>query len=376
MRIYLDHASTTHLVSESKIAMQSAMDEVYTNPSSLHENGRKAKALVEQARKEIAQQIGAEVQEIIFNSGGTEGDNHALQIAIENLGVQRIITSQLEHKAVLEPLDYWIHRAGIQVEYIAYDAYGKPDYRRLERLLDQNIPTLVSLMWVNNELGIITDLKELSLICEKYKAYLHTDAVQGLGKLALNLKELQVDFLSGSAHKFGGPKGVGFFYINKKIKIKTALIKGGGQERGMRGGTHNVIGIVGMSAALQSFSNDFEKNKAEFEELTRYWKNKLNHLELVEWNSPIDTQQHYPGILNFHLKGVRDTSLLLFKLDLAGISISAGSACNSGSLKPSHVIQSLFPERSHEANLRVSLSVSNSTQEADEFVAKLVKAAL
>ena len=371
MRIYLDHAATTHILPEAREALLSALDPIYTNASSLHENGRKAKALVEKARSNIASQIGALPQEILFNSGGTEGNNHCLHMAVHSLGIKRIISSAIEHKAVLEPAEYLSNTQSIEFKKLPLTPQGFVDYLALENLLNDGIPSLVSLMWVNNELGIINNLDEISRICKKYNALFHTDAVQGIGKLNLDLKNTAVDLLTASAHKFGGPRGTGFLYINKQLKNKEPLIKGGGQERSLRGGTLNVAGIYSMSVALSTYSTMRNEQHAYFEDLCQYFASKLSSIGGVQWNSPVGDTHHYPAIMNLHLLSVKDTSLLLFKLDLAGISLSAGSACNSGSLKPSHVIETLYPDRVHSANLRVSVSYSNKKEEADQLLEKL-----
>ena len=251
MRIYFDNAATTPIAPEVVAIMTEVMTETYGNPSSVHREGRTARSLIEKARKTIANCINASIGEIFFTSGGTESSNMALKCAVRDLGVKRFISSKMEHHCVLHTLEILEQTQGIAIDFVNIDAKGIVDYAHLEDLLKQSEEkTLVSLMHANNELGSLLDLQRVSDLCQEYGAYLHSDTVQTMGHIPIDVEKTKINFLTGGAHKFHGPKGVGFIYINGETSIKPYL-DGGSQERNMRGGTENIYGIIGMAKALE-----------------------------------------------------------------------------------------------------------------------------
>lgn len=364
-RIYFDNAATTPLDPEVLEAMMPFFTESYGNPSSIHTHGRKTKSAVENARKSIANVLNTSPGEIFFTSGGTEADNMALINSVLDLGVTRIISSKIEHHAVLHSLDFLEKNHHTKIEYLTLDPKGNPDLDQLETLLTQDQKTLVSLMHANNEIGNILDLKRVSDICKKSGALFHTDTVQTMGHLSIDLQAINVDFLVGSAHKFYGPKGVGFIYINAQNKI-SSLIHGGSQERNMRGGTENLYGIVGMAKALEVALANLEKDRNHIVGL----KNKM--LEglllaipgLAVNGNEGDTNHSLHKVLNVSFPPHPDNEMLLFKLDIEGISCSGGSACSSGTNLGSHVLQALQID-DNRANVRFSFSKFNTDEEIE-----------
>lgn len=346
-RVYLDNASTTPIAPEVIEEMMPYFATYYGNPSSIHSHGRKAKSALEQARKTIAQCMGVTPAEIIFTSGGTEADNMALRLAVQNLGVKHIITSPIEHHAVLNTaIDLQINGL-VSVHLLTIDEKGNVDLSQLPSLLQSYPNALVSLMHANNEIGNIIDLMEVAHICQQHNAFFHSDTVQTMGNLPLDFSQLNVDFAVGAAHKFNGPKGVGFLYVNKRCKL-TSFITGGGQERSHRAGTENLPGIVGMAKALQLACDELELKAT-----------KLSHLkkELISGVLAQIPGAHVNGdpdnslftVANIAFPPVIPQDIFLFQLDLKGISISGGSACSSGSAKMSHVLSHLpgFDKHNH-----------------------------
>ncbi|MFD1316057.1 cysteine desulfurase family protein [Namhaeicola litoreus] len=363
--IYLDNAATTPLKKEVVDIMTETHMNNFGNPSSTHQYGRKAKALLESARKNIAKYLHCDPSEIYFTGGGTEADNLILFNSVRNLGVKRIITSLIEHHAVLHTIDRLVFSDHIEVCYVKLLEDGSPNLQDLENLLTDGKPTLVSLMWVNNEIGNTIDLKQLALLCKKYGAYFHSDTVQGIGHLPLNLKETGVHFIAASAHKFHGPKGVGFAYIQKGIPIQAHLI-GGEQERAVRAGTENLPGILGMEKALQLATENLESDMFKLKELKSYFIEELrNNFKNIQFNgtsAAIDISA--PHILNVRFP--KSIPMLLFQLDLKGIAASGGSACQSGSNKGSHVLQNVLNEQEQKkTSVRFSFSTLNTKEEID-----------
>ncbi len=374
--IYLDNAATTPIFPEVVDAMSQIMKTHYGNPSSVHANGRAAKAKVESARKYIANLLGTLPQEITFTSGGTESDNTVLQCAVHRLGIKHIISSPIEHHAVLHPLEHLETQGLITLHMVKVLPNGLPDMNDLERLLS-GIPAqkLVSLMHINNEVGTVLDLKAVGNLCHRHNALFHSDTVQSIGHLPLNLGELPIDFAVASAHKFHGPKGVGFLYARKQTSL-GALLLGGAQERGMRAGTESVHNIVGMEVALRMSYETMEADAIKLKKLKTYCVQKLQHdLPGTVFNgacSDFDSSTH--TIVNARLPiNENKAQLLSFHLDLQGICCSKGSACQSGSDSGSHVLNTLLTKEENKyPSLRFSFSAHNTTAEIDKLVEVLV----
>ena len=370
--IYFDSAATSQMRDEVIQAMGQSMQECYGNPSSTHAFGRKAKAKIEACRKDIAKTLNVTAGEIIFTSGGTEADNMVLKCAVFDLGVKRIITSKIEHHAVLHTVDFLEKQSDIQVDYVHLDNNGQVDLEHLEKLLAENdTKTLVSLMHINNEIGNKLDLKAVSDLCQKYDALLHSDTVQSVGHFEINLETCPIDFLAVSAHKFHGPKGVGFAYVNKKNKL-ASLIQGGEQERGHRAGTENVAGIVGLHTAFNLAYENLEQESQYVRELKQYFIEMLEgSIEDLVFNGLCkDLEQSTYTVINVSLPiSEANAGLLLFQLDLKGIACSQGSACQSGSQQGSFVLNEIYgPEKAKTPSLRFSLSHFNTKAEIDYTV--------
>lgn len=372
MHIYLDNAATTALDPEVIDVMVETMKTEFGNPSSIHAHGRQAKTIVEKARKTIAHLLHASPAEIFFTSGGTEADNMAIVRSIEAYGITHAITSPIEHHAVLHTLEELAKTGKIQLDLVRLDAKGNIDLTHLEELLAKNPRTLVSLMHANNEIGNLIDIKRVSEICQQYQAIFHSDTVQTMGHYPHDLSQLKIDFITCAGHKFHGPKGVGFLYINANNKIKP-LIFGGAQERNMRGGTENVYGIVGLAKALEIAYRDMESHQAYIQDLKSYMKQELQKaIPTIQFNGNIDPKNSLYTVLNVSLPCTNMSDMLLFNLDIAGISASGGSACSSGSDIGSHVLRAINadPER---PSVRFSFSKNNTKEEIDIVVAKLIE---
>lgn len=373
--VYFDSAATSQMRPEVIKAMSETMQECYGNPSSTHAFGRKAKSKIEACRKDIAKQLKVSPGEIIFTSGGTEADNMVLKCAVKDLGVKRIITSKIEHHAVLHTVQSLEKQADISLEYVGLDQHGQVDLAHLEELLSTSEDkTLVSLMHINNEIGNMLDLDKVSKLCRAYSSLLHSDTVQSIGHFNLNLEECPLDFLAVSAHKFHGPKGVGFAYINKKHRL-ASLIQGGEQERGHRAGTENVAGIVGLHEAFNLSYKNLEKESAYVRELKQYFINALEkHINGIVFNGMCKNMEKSTyTVINFSLP-ISETKagLLLFQLDLKGIACSQGSACQSGSQKGSFVLNEIYGEdKAKTPSLRFSLSHFNTKEDIDYAVGVL-----
>jgi len=370
MQVYLDNAATTPLDPEVIEVMINAMQNDFGNPSSIHAHGRQVKTIVEKARKTIANLLHASPSEIFFTSGGTEADNMAITRSIQDLGITHAITSPIEHHAVLHTLEEHAKDGKIHLDLLRLDDQGNIDLAHLEELLAKNPRTLVSIMHANNELGNLSDLKKISEICQKYNAVFHSDTVQTMGHYTHNLSEIKIDFITGAGHKFHGPKGVGFLYINGNTKIKP-FIYGGAQERNMRGGTENVYGIVGIAKALEIAYRELDQHQAYIQELKSYMIDELKKAIVdVQFNGNINPSESLYTVLNVSLPCTDMSDMLLFNLDISGISASGGSACSSGSAIGSHVLQAL-KANDNRPSVRFSFSKNNTKAEIDHVVAKL-----
>ncbi len=371
-QVYLDNAATTQLRPEVVSRMTEVLSEIHGNPSSTHSYGRSAKSLVETARKNIAKQLNVTAAEIIFTSGGTEADNLAIHSCVRDLKVERIITTGIEHHAVVYIVDYCRDIYGIQVDHVDLKECGTPDYHHLEKLLQESDKkTLVSLMHINNEIGNRLDIDRVGNLCKKYKALFHSDCVQSIGHYEMDLSTLPVDFTAVSAHKFHGPKGVGFAFLRKGTGLKP-LILGGSQERGIRAGTESVHNIVGMDLAMQMAYENLEKDRAYVKELKEYFKSSLEaKIDGVKFNGKCgDSENSTYTLLNVCLPCPADkAAMLLFTLDLKGVACSKGSACQSGSQKGSHVLSQILNEDDlNKPSLRFSFSIYNTKEELDYVV--------
>lgn len=369
-RVFLDNAATTSLHPEVIEAMLDAMQGRFGNPSSIHAEGRAARAALEQARKTVARYLGASIGEVFFTSGGTESNNMALKCAVRDLGVKRIISSPIEHHCVLHSLEA-IERSGrAHIDFVKIDAQGHVVVAHLEELLQQDAgKTLVSLMHSNNEIGSMIDLEEISALCQQYGALFHTDTVQTMGYFPINVSQTPVSFLSGSAHKFHGPKGVGFIYINKE-NIVRPFVDGGSQERNMRGGTENFYGIIGLAKAMQIACEHMDSNREQITEVRNYFAAQLQeHIEGVQFNGDPFGRGHYK-VLSVSFPASPKADLLLLNLDVEGISASGGSACSSGADAGSHVIAALNGDPTR-TTVRFSFSDLNTREEVDFTMEKL-----
>jgi cysteine desulfurase len=356
-KIYLDNAATTPVYEDVIDAIAESMRDVIGNPSSTHQYGRTSKASIENARKKIAQQFGVSASEIIFTSGGSEANNLILHNAVANLGVTQIITSELEHHAVLNVVKQLKKQQKIAVQYVKTTDDGVVDLVHLRSLLSvKNHKTLVSLMFVNNEIGTILDVEKVGVICKEYEALFHTDAVQAVGHFDINLNVLSVDFMAASAHKFHGPKGIGFAYFKKGFGIQPLLF-GGSQEKGARAGTEAVSLIVGMELALRQSMDHLKKDVLYLYDLKKKFVNHLQvELPAVKFNGvSADLQKSTVTMVSVRLP--KELPLLLFQLDMLGVYLSGGSACQSGSNQGSHVLNRLLSEKeSRFTSLRFSFS--------------------
>lgn len=368
-KIYLDNAATTPLRKEVIDEMTKVMQEVYGNPSSTHSFGRSAKNLLEQSRKVVAKLLNAHSSEIIFTASATEATNLILQSAVKDLGIKRIITSKIEHHATLHTVQHLQKDFGIEIDYIPILKDGNLDLDVLEKILQTEIPTLVSLLHVNNETGEILDIERVGKLCQKNNALFHCDTVQSIGKTAFDLEKLPIDFLVASAHKFHGPKGVGFAFIRKSTVIQP-MVFGGEQEKGLRAGTEAVHQIVGMTKALEISCQNLDIEKNYISNLKEYCILKLKD---TFPDVKIIGKTTFYNIVNIVLPfDAQKTSMLLFALDMKGIAVSRGSACQSGSVKPSHVLAEFLSEEDQQKpNLRISFSHYNTKQEIDYLIETL-----
>ena len=370
MMIYADNAATTKMSSAAVDAMLPCMIEQYGNPSSLYMLGQKAREILDKARDEIAAVIGAEPREILFTSGGSEADNQAIRSAAEigkKQGKMHIISTAFEHHAVLHTLNR-LEKEGFEVTLLDVHEDGLVRVEELAEAIRDDT-ALVTIMFANNEIGTIQPIREIGALCRERGVLFHTDAVQAVGHVPINVKNDNIDMLSSSAHKFHGPKGVGFLYVKKGIRL-TNLIEGGAQERGLRGGTENVAGIAGMAAALKDVNAHMAENAEKVTALRDRLIAGLKEIPHSALNG--DAVKRLPGNVNFCFEGIEGESLLLL-LDDRGICASSGSACTSGSLDPSHVLLAIG--RVHDVahgSLRLSLG-EDATEEEVDYIIQNVK---
>lgn len=366
-RIYLDNAATTSLHPEVLEAMMPYMTTHFGNPSSIYSYGRETRLAIETARKTVARLLNAHPAEIFFTSGGTESNNTAIGAAIRDLGCKHIITSPIEHHAVLHTVEYFDHQDLVTSSFVKILPNGDVDLDDLEeQLASHEERCLVSLMHANNEIGNILDIQKAGAICKKYNAIFHSDCVQMVGHFPLDLRNTPVHFISGAGHKFHGPKGTGILYVNENVQIKP-LIHGGGQERNMRAGTENVYGIVGFARALEIAMANFEKDSRYVRSLRDHMISELRkQLPDVSFNGNLEGDCLYT-VLNVSLPKTEKSEMLLFNLDIHHICASGGSACTSGADQGSHVIRAIHNDPNRVA-LRFSFSHFNTKEEIDKVV--------
>jgi cysteine desulfurase len=372
MRIYFDNAATTPLDPQVLDAMMPYFTEKFGNPSSIYSYGRESRLAVEMARKAVAKILGANPGEIFFTSGGTESSNTAILAAVRDLGCKRIITSPIEHHAVLHTVEYLRNKAEVELCFVKLLPNGHVDMEDLERLLaGSQVKTLVTLMHANNEIGNMIDIQAVGELCRKYDAIFHSDTVQTVGHFPFNLRETYVHFITGAGHKFHGPKGVGLLYINENIRINP-FIHGGGQERNMRAGTENIYGIVGFARALELATANYEHDSTHIRDLKEYMMQQLKARfpDVVFHGDPLGRSLY--TVLNAGFPKNEKSEMLLFNLDMNNICASGGSACSSGADQGSHVIRGI----EHNPDLvavRFSFSKNNTRAEVDHVVEKLAE---
>lgn len=370
MKVYLDNAATTPIDTEVIKVMVDVMENHYGNPSSIHGHGREVRTLVEKARKSVAALLNTAPANIFFTSGGTEADNTAIKSAISDFGIKHAITSKIEHHAVGHTLEMLDNAGVIKLSYVNIDDKGNIDYQHLEELLKNNERSLVSLMHANNEIGTLTDINKIGEICEQYNAIYHSDTVQTVGHYKHNLSSIKAHFIVCSAHKLHGPKGVGFLFVNPKIKIKP-MMNGGAQERNMRGGTENVYGIVGLAKALEMAYDEMENHHKHIQHLKTYMQNALKEaIPAITFNGETDADKSLYTVLSVNFPKMDMADMLLFNLDINGISASGGSACSSGSNIGSHVLTAIGANPEHPS-IRFSFSKYNTKEEIDYVVVKV-----
>ncbi len=371
-RIYFDNAATTPLDPIVIETMTKVMQQNFGNPSSIHADGRKSRTLIESARKVVAHRIKCSVSEVFFTSGGTESNNTALKCSVRDLGVQRIISSRIEHHCILHTLER-LESEGVEVVYCDVQATGEVDYAALEAHLGTgDKKTLVSLMHANNEVSTINDIAKISQLCQAHDAYFHTDTVQTIGYRELDLTKIKINFLSGSAHKFYGPKGTGFLYINGNNQIKP-FMDGGSQERNMRAGTENIYGICGLAKALDLACDNMKTRVAHIKSLNQHAREQLKaNFPEVTFNGPTSLGGGLEKVLSVNFPPSPKSEMLMLHMDIAGICASGGSACSSGSEKGSHVIATLSDVSPIVGKpVRLSFSHKNTIEEVDFLIEKL-----
>jgi len=370
--IYLDNAATTCVRKEVSDKMASVLRSYYGNPSSTHSFGRSSKSILEKCRKNIASFFNVKPSEIIFTSGGTEADNLVLRSAVLDLKINHIITSKIEHHAVGHTVNYLKDNFNVKISYVRVFPNGKIDYSHLDEILSKNnLKALVTLMHINNEIGTILDLNRVSKICKLHGALFHSDTVQSIGHYPLDLSKINIDFLAASAHKFHGPKGIGFAFIRNGIGIKS-IITGGSQERGYRSGTESLHDIVGLNESLKISYERLEVEKAHISEIKSYFINKLNQeIPGVKFNGSSNNliDSTYTLVNVCFPVDIKKSPLFLFQLDLNGIACSKGSACQSGSDSGSHVLNEILTDDDlKKPSIRFSFSCFNTKNEIDSLV--------
>ena len=369
-RIYFDNAATTVLDPVVLEAMMPYLTEKFGNPSSIYSYGRETRLAIENARKTVARILHAHPAEIFFTSGGTESNNTAISAAIEDLGCERIITSPIEHHAVLHAAEHQLRKGKVELRFVNILPNGHIDIHHLKLLLaNDSRKTLVSLMHANNEIGNMIDLQEVGAVCKTHGAIFHSDTVQTVGHFPFDLRNIPVDFITGAGHKFHGPKGVGLLYINENVKINP-FIHGGAQERNMRAGTENLYGIVGFAKALELANDNFEKESRYIGGLKKYMHSQLTeHIPDVQFNGDPEGRSLYT-VLNTSFPKTEKSEMLLFNLDIKNICVSGGSACTSGANIGSHVIRA-FNDNPDRISVRFSFCKYNTKEEVDTVVEAL-----
>jgi cysteine desulfurase len=369
MKIYFDNAATTPIDKEVLDVMLPILNDQFGNPSSIHAHGRKTRAIVENARKSIAKLLNCAPAEIFFTSGGTEADNMAIIGSVDDLGIKHVITSAIEHHAVGHTLEHLEKIGKIKLSLGNLHLNGDVDLTHLEELLRNNSRSLVTLMHANNEIGNLLPLQQVGELCKQYDAIFHSDTVQTMGHYKHDMQQLHVHFITGAAHKFHGPKGIGFLYVNHQVKINP-LIYGGSQERNMRGGTENVYGIAGLAKALELAYGHMEEHHAHIQGIKDYFIARLNEsIPGVGFNGNSAGDSLYT-VLNVLFPKSENAEMLLFNLDIAGISASGGSACTSGSNQGSHVLRGIKSDM-ERPSVRFSFSKYNTKEEVDYTIEKL-----
>jgi cysteine desulfurase len=371
MKVYFDNAATTSLDPKVLEAMMPFLTKSYGNPSSIHAFGRETRSAIENARKTVASLLNTSPSQIFFTSAGTEADNTALTGSIKTFGIKHAITSKIEHHAVLHTLEHHEKVGDIQLHFVELDENGSLIMSSLEKLLVQYPGSLVSLMHGNNELGNLNDIEAISNLCKTHNAIFHSDTVQTMGHYQHDLKKLKVDFIVGSAHKFHGPKGVGFLYVGEGIKIQP-LLYGGSQERNMRGGTENIVGIIGLAKALEMAYHEMSAHRSHIVSLKQRMKLILTEsIADIKFNGTSgDMDKSLYHVLNVSFPVTEISEMLLFNLDIKGIAVSGGSACNSGADIGSHVLRAVYGDDERPA-VRFSFSKYNSPLEVDFTVESL-----
>jgi cysteine desulfurase len=369
-RIYFDNAATTAVDPLVLQSMLPYFSEFYGNPSSIYSFGRETRMAIENARKQVASFLNISPGELFFTSGGTESSNIAIHCAVRDIGCKHIITSPIEHHATLHAVEFLKSLGVVDISYVKLTQDGHIDLIDLENLLKINTSkTLVTLMHANNEIGNITDIIYVSELCEKYNAIFHSDTVQTLAHYPIDLQKIKVHFISGSAHKFHGPKGIGILYKKNTIQIKP-FIHGGGQERNMRAGTENVAGIVGFSKAFELMMQHYEEDSVYILSLKNYMREQLSKtLNTIIFHGDSQNKSLYT-VLNAGFPINERTEMLSINLDIAGICVSGGSACSSGAQGGSHVIKGVYPHES-KVPIRFSFSKHNTFEEIDQVVLKI-----
>lgn len=370
MKVYLDNAATTPLSEEVLNAMLPFMKEHFGNPSAIHSFGRTTRSAIENARKQVAKALNCSPAEIFFTSSGTEANNMAIKCSVYDLGIKHIITSPIEHHCVSHTTEYLEEKGLAKVHILPVDNQGRMDLDKLDELLTEiNDKTLVTVMHANNEIGTMVDLNRLSEICQKHQAVVHTDTVQTIGHYPFDLQKLPLNFLSGSGHKFHGPKGIGFIYINANTKIKS-FIHGGAQERNMRAGTENLYGIIGLGKAIEEAYAHFDEHKTHILGLKKYMMNQLvEYFNDIQFNGDTSDSNLYT-VLNVSFPPSDKNETLLFNLDINGIAASGGSACSSGADTGSHVLNAIKADPTRKG-IRFSFSRYSTKEEIDFVIEKL-----
>ena len=372
MRVYLDNAASTPLLPEVIEAMLPLMQAQYGNPSSIHQEGRTARSIIEAARKQVANSLNASLGEIFFTSGGTEASNTAIKCSVRDLGITNIVTSPTEHHCVLHSIAEVQRTRDVEAHYLPLDEWGRPNLEALDQQLQAlaGRRVLVSLMHANNEIGALLDLQRVSDICAAHGAYLHSDSVQTVGHFPIDTDQLTVHFLTGAAHKFHGPKGTGFLYVNNDVIVRP-FVDGGSQERNMRGGTENLYGISGLATALTQAYEHLDAHQSRIEALRRRLLAGLQaQVPGLRLNTDVDGDSLYT-VLSVSFPPTAKAELLLFNLDIAGIATSGGSACSSGADAGSHVMKAFRGEQDEMITVRFSFSHLNTDEEVDYVLEKI-----